>query len=379
MNYLKKEIYYSDFDYFLVKLNNLISHDIHTHFSQNNPLVFKAIKKSLLKTTESALLSEAKRIRPMICFWLFRNYYLNENFTVNLCDLTEHDKHILNNVTQVALAVEILHCASLVIDDIEDGSTERRGKNSLHLEFGIPQALNAGNWMYFLALKQLPENLKNEAVDTLFDCHIGQALDLSNMDNEIPLLQFKECDSLRWDYYHKCATLKTSRLIDFGIEGMNKILNLDKKTSAVLGKIFKNYGIIYQIYDDIRNFIPHVNNGKLYEDLNSGLRSAVVLSFLDVLTDEEKTEARNEFENNNFPTYFLSHTKKTLGLNNCFLKAKKLLEINKFDLNSIHIQNKSKEYLSKIIKNPFDEIESHIFSIINKHYHEPLMKENVAL
>ena len=44
-------------------------------------------------------------------------------------------------------AIEWLHAGSLVIDDIQDESPMRRGQPSLHMQIGVPLALNAGNWM----------------------------------------------------------------------------------------------------------------------------------------------------------------------------------------------------------------------------------------
>lgn len=45
--------------------------------------------------------------------------------------------------------VELLHSGSLIVDDIEDQSKMRRGKQTLHELHGVPIALNAGNWLYF--------------------------------------------------------------------------------------------------------------------------------------------------------------------------------------------------------------------------------------
>lgn len=84
--------------------------------------------------------------------------------------------------------VELLHAGSLIIDDIEDGSSSRRGGPALHHSHGLPVALNAGNWMYFWALglieqagmsPELELTLHRWAHRTLLRCHHGQALDLS--------------------------------------------------------------------------------------------------------------------------------------------------------------------------------------------------------
>jgi len=44
--------------------------------------------------------------------------------------------------------MEHLHAGSLAVDDVQDGSKMRRGKPSLHLKYGLPTALNTGNWLH---------------------------------------------------------------------------------------------------------------------------------------------------------------------------------------------------------------------------------------
>jgi geranylgeranyl pyrophosphate synthase len=84
--------------------------------------------------------------------------------------------------------VELLHAGSLIIDDIEDGSSSRRGGPALHQSHGLPLALNAGNWIYFWALglieqagtsPELELSLYRWAHRTMLRCHHGQALDLT--------------------------------------------------------------------------------------------------------------------------------------------------------------------------------------------------------
>lgn len=58
-----------------------------------------------------------------------------------------------------AVAVELLHAGFLIHDDIEDGSEKRRGRLTLHVERGIPIALNAGDALAVIALRPLLENV----------------------------------------------------------------------------------------------------------------------------------------------------------------------------------------------------------------------------
>jgi geranylgeranyl pyrophosphate synthase len=89
---------------------------------------------------------------------------------------------------ELPLIVEALHSGSLIVDDIEDDSTQRRGQPALHCRYGVPCALNAGNFLYFwalellsrLALPPITELALHRAFSrTLLACHQGQALDLS--------------------------------------------------------------------------------------------------------------------------------------------------------------------------------------------------------
>ncbi len=57
-----------------------------------------------------------------------------------------------------AVAIELFHNAVLVHDDIEDASTHRRGRPTLHETHGIPMAINVGDALALLALRPLLDN-----------------------------------------------------------------------------------------------------------------------------------------------------------------------------------------------------------------------------
>ncbi|MEZ4403489.1 MAG: polyprenyl synthetase family protein [Kofleriaceae bacterium] len=87
----------------------------------------------------------------------------------------------------VVLTIDALHTGSLIVDDVEDQATERRGAPALHVLHGEPVAINAGTWLYFWALEQLPALggaaeaqlvMHRRTIAALRGCHQGQALDL---------------------------------------------------------------------------------------------------------------------------------------------------------------------------------------------------------
>ena len=61
--------------------------------------------------------------------------------------------------TRSAIAIEMLHNAFLVHDDVEDESELRRGQPTMHVEHGVPLAVNAGDMLNALSVRMLRENL----------------------------------------------------------------------------------------------------------------------------------------------------------------------------------------------------------------------------
>jgi geranylgeranyl diphosphate synthase type 3 len=88
----------------------------------------------------------------------------------------------------IAHATQLLHNASLMVDDIEDDGQLRRGQPAAHKVYGIPQAINSANYVYFLAYKELAElsrlggsaakDWDLEITDELLNLHRGQGLEI---------------------------------------------------------------------------------------------------------------------------------------------------------------------------------------------------------
>ncbi|KAI0392436.1 isoprenoid synthase domain-containing protein [Xylariaceae sp. FL0594] len=87
----------------------------------------------------------------------------------------------------IARVIRMLHTSSLLIDDIQDNSMLRRGRPVAHNVFGVAQTINAGNYVYFLALQEL-QKLPGDAeavrrateiyTSEMLYLHRGQGMDL---------------------------------------------------------------------------------------------------------------------------------------------------------------------------------------------------------
>ncbi|KAJ1929913.1 hypothetical protein IWQ60_000794 [Tieghemiomyces parasiticus] len=87
--------------------------------------------------------------------------------------------HELTIITHV---IEMLHTASLLIDDVEDDSDLRRGIPVAHKIFGVPSTINCANLVYFRALHELTKLNRPQLVEVfteeLIHLHEGQGMDL---------------------------------------------------------------------------------------------------------------------------------------------------------------------------------------------------------
>lgn len=170
---------------------------------------------------------------------------------------------------QLPLLVEILHAGSLIIDDIEDGSTLRRGKPALHLMVGVPLALNAGNWLYFLphsVLEQmnLPGGIELEVRRVLergvLRCHYGQALDLGVRLSGLTQREVHGVVSLS-------TRLKTGSLLELAAELGSAAAGAPSQLRAELSEFGRNYGTALQMLDDLSGLYEERRAHKGHEDL----------------------------------------------------------------------------------------------------------------
>ncbi len=348
-----------DLDVFNSQLNNFIKElkNSNDFKFKSNRLLSSCVNKNLINIVENSLTAGAKRIRPLFCYWILRCFSKNEvSYSINL-----------EKTTQIALAIEILHNASLIIDDIEDGSLERRQKSALHIQYGIPNALNAGSWMYFLALTRLPPELQELASLALSDCHIGQAIDLSSSQEDFLYDLLSSSDKERWDYYEKCVELKTTKLILLSAQCLEKVLDINKFDCEFIHEIIKRYGLIFQLFDDIKNLFPEFSGNKTYEDLKNGFRSAVSIEYLNLLSQSEKNKIFELINKKYFYDYLINDNKLNIALHNCFYKAENMLnETLAYIENYLGKENINCLTILDIFQNPFVEIKKIISHKINE-------------
>jgi geranylgeranyl pyrophosphate synthase len=174
--------------------------------------------------------------------------------------------------TELGLIVEVLHAGSLIVDDIQDGSLERRGAPALHCELGLPLALNAGNWLYFWAFT-LVERLElgphiELAVHrwlsrTMLSCHYGQALDLEARVGEIEQQRVRSV-------VESATRLKTGCLLQLAAALGALAAGASREHVQALAAFGLDLGVSLQMLDDHSGLSNKRRLHKGLEDLREG-------------------------------------------------------------------------------------------------------------
>jgi geranylgeranyl pyrophosphate synthase len=172
---------------------------------------------------------------------------------------------------RLGVIVELIHAGSLVIDDVEDDSRERRGRPALHDLVGVPLAINTGSWMYFWALAEISAlglPTANElavyraACTTLVHCHQGQALDLAARISDLALADVPAV-------VDATTRFKTGALCALATSIGAHASGAEPDVVAATAKLGTCMGVALQMLDDLGSLHP-ARRAKGREDLRGG-------------------------------------------------------------------------------------------------------------
>jgi geranylgeranyl pyrophosphate synthase len=217
------------------------------------------------------LRAAGKRWRPFLSVAVYRAIAAGSNADIPA------------DMKKIALAVECFHKASLVHDDIEDDDDLRYGQKTLHAEYGIPIALNVGDFLLGEGYRLLTEldipsdrKVKMLAIASRghLDLCLGQGNELSWVRQPRPLQPDEVIDIFR---------KKTSPAFEVALKLGALFAGDDGRVLGILEGYSDALGIAYQIRDDIEEFF-----GRTGADGAKSLRPSLLLA----LAHEEASPAQ---------------------------------------------------------------------------------------
>ncbi len=184
-----------------------------------------------------------------------------------------------------AAAVEVLHNASLIHDDICDGDKLRRGRQSVWVKFGKHVALTLGDWLIALSFELAAEAAQMSAAPKLVML-LARHMATTTAGEA---LEFESNCNFEWNTYLQIAADKTAPLLTAPLQGV-AIMARDTDAEIAVSSYFRYLGKAYQVANDIMNF--HGNDGAKSSGSDLGRRTpnAVTLSFRNNLSTIERSD-----------------------------------------------------------------------------------------
>ncbi len=160
-------------------------------------------------------------------------------------------------VLRTAMSIETFHKASLVHDDIEDDDAYRYGEASLHKKYGVPTAINLGDYLIGLGYRlvsrdsaELGSDVAADILNFLADAHQrlseGQGAELLWRDNSDKRL--KPIDAL------KVYALKTAPAFEAALYAGIRLAGAADEYVEPLKLFARNLGVAFQILNDLKDW-----------------------------------------------------------------------------------------------------------------------------
>jgi octaprenyl-diphosphate synthase len=197
-------------------------------------------ENTLLKgVNEYVFMNMGKRLRPMLAM-------LSAKMSGPVSDAAVHG----------AIALELLHTATLIHDDVVDDTHERRGAQSVNARWGNKVAVLSGDYMLAGALKQVALTRNIEIMEILS----GIAMELA--DGELLQLTSTQNTKISETQYLDIISKKTAHLFAACCEVGASASGATPQQRKQLRLYGENLGMCFQIKDDVFDYYQDLAIGK---------------------------------------------------------------------------------------------------------------------
>lgn len=224
--------------------------------------------KYLYEPIKYALTGSGKRIRPII----LHLYGMEVNADPN-------------DLMKLSLAIELLHCFTLVHDDIMDSDNLRRGALTVHKKFDISSAILAGDGIFTIGQLVLTE-LNNPHIFKLFNHTVLDICEGQGFDK-----QFEESDIVTMKDYINMVEKKTGALIGSCLSLPASLVGKTDEEINKVKSIGSKIGIAFQIQDDLLEIFSEEKN------MGKSLGSDILYNKKTVIAIEASNSFNSEWNN----------------------------------------------------------------------------------
>lgn len=207
--------------------------------AQLQEVVFKELENyepELVSSATHLMKAGGKRLRPLMVLLAAR------------ASNPEHHDDLSNKHHLLAMAVEILHTATLIHDDIIDASDTRRGLPTVNHKWGLRTSVLTGDFLlarscYYISM------IEKVRLNTIFS---QMVMDMCN--GEMTQLRRRYSTDFSLDEYVDQIRRKTALLMAVGCQGAAIINDTSETVEKALYTYGHDVGIAFQIMDDMLDF-----------------------------------------------------------------------------------------------------------------------------
>jgi octaprenyl-diphosphate synthase len=159
------------------------------------------------------------------------------------------------DMVDVAIALELIHSATLLHDDIIDGGETRRGRPSAYLRYGLANTLVTGDFLFSKAFElcgRFEEQIVRWAADAC----------VSLTEGEVMQGRFRRNPATTLEDYLEIIARKTASLFTQGARVAAHLAGLDARGTESMALCGFNIGMAFQIIDDILDVEGDARTGK---------------------------------------------------------------------------------------------------------------------
>lgn len=245
-------------------------------FGINEELEMVEARLQKMVESEEKILTEAsmhvigaggKRLRPTIAILAYRSLGGDD----------------IDKIVDIAAGFELIHSATLVHDDINDGGSTRRGRETVYRRYGMHNAIVTGDFLFVKAFS-LGGMYDKEVVRTTADACARLA------EGEMAQSRYRRTQDLDLDGYVQIMERKTAEPLKAGAMVGAYLAGGTMEETRCLGAYGLNLGVAFQIMDDVLDFVGE--ESKTGKPVGSDLREGY-LTLPSLLAMKESDEARN--------------------------------------------------------------------------------------
>ena len=195
--------------------------------------------------------------------------------------------------TEAAAFIEFIHTATLLHDDVVDGSSKRRGRDTANAVFGNQASVLVGDFVYSRAFQMMAAIGSQQVMEIMADATNAIA------EGEVLQLMNAHDPETTEQRYHEVIYRKTARLFEAGAQVAAVLANATSDVQDALRRYGRHLGTAYQLIDDVLDYRsdPSARGKNLGDDLAEGKPTLPLIHALRMGSESQQAQIREAIMN----------------------------------------------------------------------------------